>query len=291
MTACGGGGGRAGGQVGGCVGAAHVGRRAAPVMQPPTPPRAADRVAAPLPCLDSNAAQQRGTHGGTAAHLRDGQRVVQVAQRVKLPLLALHRHKELLDALRGGGTGGGRGSGRAGTEVSEEGKGRAGGRGARKRRGSARRSAHETARHGMSGRPGRAGHGAAPHLQRQLIALDQDADLMRRHRGRTGARGRWESEQRRPFVQRRRSRGARSRAPAAALQQRAASRCCPAAAAQPSAFRMAPQLNAACHRPPTHTHRVGHELVRHLQHLVRQRGADQHHLRGGSTGAGQHGGR
>ena len=32
--------------------------------------------------------------------LRDGERVVQVAQRVKLPLLALHRHKELLDALR-----------------------------------------------------------------------------------------------------------------------------------------------------------------------------------------------
>mmetsp|Transcript_21958 Transcript_21958/g.44648 ORF Transcript_21958/g.44648 Transcript_21958/m.44648 type:complete len:289 (-) Transcript_21958:452-1318(-) len=32
--------------------------------------------------------------------LRDGQRVVEVAQRVKLPLLALHRHKELLDALQ-----------------------------------------------------------------------------------------------------------------------------------------------------------------------------------------------
>lgn len=31
--------------------------------------------------------------------LRDGQRVVQVAQRVKLPLLALDRHEELLDAL------------------------------------------------------------------------------------------------------------------------------------------------------------------------------------------------
>ena len=32
--------------------------------------------------------------------LRDGERVVEVAQRVKLPLLALHSHKELLDALR-----------------------------------------------------------------------------------------------------------------------------------------------------------------------------------------------
>jgi hypothetical protein len=32
--------------------------------------------------------------------LRDGERVVQVAQRVKLPLLALHRHKKLLDALQ-----------------------------------------------------------------------------------------------------------------------------------------------------------------------------------------------
>ena len=32
--------------------------------------------------------------------LRDRQRVVQVAQRVELPLLALHRHEELLDALQ-----------------------------------------------------------------------------------------------------------------------------------------------------------------------------------------------
>lgn len=33
--------------------------------------------------------------------LRDGQRVVQVAQGVKLPLLSLHGHEELLDALQG----------------------------------------------------------------------------------------------------------------------------------------------------------------------------------------------
>ena len=32
--------------------------------------------------------------------LRDGQRVVQVTQRVKLPLLALHCHEKLLDALQ-----------------------------------------------------------------------------------------------------------------------------------------------------------------------------------------------
>lgn len=32
--------------------------------------------------------------------LRDGERVVQVAQRVKLPLLSLHGHKKLLDALQ-----------------------------------------------------------------------------------------------------------------------------------------------------------------------------------------------
>jgi hypothetical protein len=34
------------------------------------------------------------------AHLCDGECVVQVAQRVKLPLLALHSNKELLDALQ-----------------------------------------------------------------------------------------------------------------------------------------------------------------------------------------------
>ncbi len=39
--------------------------------------------------------------GGRKARLCDCQRVVQVAQRVKLPLLALNSHKELLDTLRG----------------------------------------------------------------------------------------------------------------------------------------------------------------------------------------------
>ena len=33
--------------------------------------------------------------------LGDGERVVEIAQRVKLPLLLLHRHEELLDALQG----------------------------------------------------------------------------------------------------------------------------------------------------------------------------------------------
>ena len=33
-------------------------------------------------------------------HLCDGERVVQVAEGVELPLLALHSHEELLDALR-----------------------------------------------------------------------------------------------------------------------------------------------------------------------------------------------
>ena len=32
--------------------------------------------------------------------LGDGERVVEVTQRVKLPLLALHRHEELLDSLQ-----------------------------------------------------------------------------------------------------------------------------------------------------------------------------------------------
>jgi len=37
---------------------------------------------------------------GGGVHLRDGERVVQVAQGVELPLLPLHRHEELLDALQ-----------------------------------------------------------------------------------------------------------------------------------------------------------------------------------------------
>ena len=53
--------------------------------------------------------------------LCDGEGVVQVAQRVKLPLLALHSHKELLDALqRGGGGGGVDRGGRAGGARDEE---------------------------------------------------------------------------------------------------------------------------------------------------------------------------
>lgn len=40
-------------------------------------------------------------------HLRDGQRVVEVAQGVELPLLALHRNEELLDALFSFSEGGG----------------------------------------------------------------------------------------------------------------------------------------------------------------------------------------
>ena len=50
--------------------------------------------------------------------LCDGEGVVEVTERVKLPLLLLHRHKELLDALQSqlitAGRGGGRGEERGG---------------------------------------------------------------------------------------------------------------------------------------------------------------------------------
>ena len=143
--------------------------------------------------------------------LRDGQRVVQVAQRVKLPLLALHRHKELLDALQGARVGGWGESGagvpgerRGGRGVAYEERGAGGSRPAVRSRpcgawgrclscgssraGHATAAGAATAAAAAAAEPASDSSGShaaaskqprATRLQRQLIALDQDAHGVR----------------------------------------------------------------------------------------------------------------
>ena len=96
--------------------------------------------------------------------LCDGEGVVEVTERVKLPLLLLHCHEELLDALqsqlitagRGGGRGeGGGGRGERGGERGEE---RRGGRGERGGgRGEGRGEGGERGEEGGEGRGERGG--------------------------------------------------------------------------------------------------------------------------------------